>query len=197
MGRVSKEQSLKNHELILDAACRLFREKGVEAVSIADIMKAEGLTVGGFYKHFDSKEALVAEAFKHVFEQASSKWEKISVSRDKEGKDSLSGIVEHYFKKRPMEQTCPMLSFVSEASKPKVLSTSQDIYTQGVVDLFGQFKNEASNNSKLKSLDDNEAEKKIKILFSAMVGAGMLKRAFGDSSWIADIEAAILSEVID
>jgi TetR/AcrR family transcriptional regulator, transcriptional repressor for nem operon len=47
---------------IVEAAARAFRERGVEAVPIADVMQAAGLTHGGFYAHFPSKDALVAEA---------------------------------------------------------------------------------------------------------------------------------------
>ena len=63
MPRVSAAEKQKSHERILDAAARLIRERGIEATSVADVMKAAGLTHGGFYKHFPSKRALVAEAF--------------------------------------------------------------------------------------------------------------------------------------
>ena len=59
MGRSSAEQALRNRARIVEGASRLFRERGVEAVSVADIMAAVEMTVGGFYKHFASKEALV------------------------------------------------------------------------------------------------------------------------------------------
>lgn len=60
--RVSREQFAENREKILDAAARLFREKGYDGVGIADIMKAAGLTHGGFYGHFASKDDLIAQA---------------------------------------------------------------------------------------------------------------------------------------
>lgn len=68
MGRVSKEQARENRRRIVDTASRLFREQGTDGVSVADLMKAAGLTHGGFYKHFDSKEALVDEATVCAFE---------------------------------------------------------------------------------------------------------------------------------
>lgn len=52
----------RTRQRIIEAAARAFRERGVEAVGIADIMRAAGLTHGGFYAHFPSKDALVAEA---------------------------------------------------------------------------------------------------------------------------------------
>lgn len=56
---------------IVDEASRQFRAKGVEATSIADIMAALDMTVGGFYKHFDSKAALLHESMGHALGQAS------------------------------------------------------------------------------------------------------------------------------
>lgn len=64
--RVSREQMGENRRRILDAASRLFREKGFDAVSVAEVMKAAGLTHGGFYGHFDSKDDLVAQTLAHV-----------------------------------------------------------------------------------------------------------------------------------
>lgn len=55
---------------IVAAAARAFRERGVESVAIADVMRAAGLTHGGFYKHFGSRDDLIAEAAEHAFAYA-------------------------------------------------------------------------------------------------------------------------------
>lgn len=60
--KVSREQMAENRRRILEVASALFREKGIEAVSVAEVMKAAGLTHGGFYGHFRSKDDLVAQA---------------------------------------------------------------------------------------------------------------------------------------
>ncbi|AOH87173.1 transcriptional regulator (plasmid) [Sphingomonas panacis] len=60
--RVSREQMAENRGRILEAAGHLFREKGFEAVTVAEVMKAAGLTHGGFYGHFTSKDDLIAQA---------------------------------------------------------------------------------------------------------------------------------------
>lgn len=60
--KVSREQMAENHRRILDAASKLFRDRGFEAVSVAEVMKAAGLTHGGFYGHFTSKDDLVAQS---------------------------------------------------------------------------------------------------------------------------------------
>jgi TetR/AcrR family transcriptional repressor of nem operon len=58
----SASHKARTRARIVEAAARAFRERGVEAVAIADVMRAAGLTHGGFYAHFPNKEALVAEA---------------------------------------------------------------------------------------------------------------------------------------
>lgn len=64
--KVSREQVAENRRNILEAASRLFREKGFEAVSVAEVMKAAGLTHGGFYGHFKSKDDLIAQTLAHA-----------------------------------------------------------------------------------------------------------------------------------
>ncbi len=66
MPRVSNEEKQRNHNKIVDAAARLFRENGIEMTSVADVMKAAGLTHGGFYRHFGSKEDLISAALDHA-----------------------------------------------------------------------------------------------------------------------------------
>ena len=64
--KVSREQMAKNRLRILDAASQLFRGRGFDAVSVAEVMKAAGLTHGGFYGHFSSKDDLVAQTLAHA-----------------------------------------------------------------------------------------------------------------------------------
>lgn len=60
--KVSREQAARNRERVVEAAGQLFRERGFEGIGVADLMKEAGLTHGGFYGHFSSKEDLIAEA---------------------------------------------------------------------------------------------------------------------------------------
>jgi TetR/AcrR family transcriptional repressor of nem operon len=64
--RVSREQVAENREKILKAASRLFRARGFEAVTVAEIMNAADLTHGGFYGYFKSKDDLIAQALSHA-----------------------------------------------------------------------------------------------------------------------------------
>jgi TetR/AcrR family transcriptional regulator, transcriptional repressor for nem operon len=66
--RHSKAEKAKTHQRIVAIASKRFREKGLAGIGIADLMKEAGLTVGGFYKHFDSRDALVAEAVDRALE---------------------------------------------------------------------------------------------------------------------------------
>src|ERR1700741_2942285 len=63
----SKAQKQKTHKSIVAIASQRFREKGLAGFGIAELMKEAGLTVGGFYKHFDSRDELVAEALSDAF----------------------------------------------------------------------------------------------------------------------------------
>lgn len=68
--KVSREQVAENRQKILDAASRLFRDRGYDDVTVAEVMAAAGLTHGGFYGHFASKEELFAETLAYTFERA-------------------------------------------------------------------------------------------------------------------------------
>src|SRR3982074_1263772 len=65
--RHSKAEKAKTHKRIVAIASKRFREEGLAGVGIAELMKEAGLTVGGFYKHFDSRDHLVAEALSSAF----------------------------------------------------------------------------------------------------------------------------------
>jgi TetR/AcrR family transcriptional repressor of nem operon len=60
--RHSKAEKARTHKHIVAIASKRFREKGLAGIGIAQLMKQAGLTVGGFYKHFNSRDDLVAEA---------------------------------------------------------------------------------------------------------------------------------------
>src|SRR3954471_18405110 len=64
--KVSREQAARNREWIVETAAQRFRERGFEGIGVADLMKEAGLTHGGFYGHFSSKEDLIAEAAAHA-----------------------------------------------------------------------------------------------------------------------------------
>jgi len=79
--RVTREQMAEHRQKILDSAGKLFRAKGFEAVTVADVMQAAGLTHGGFYGHFKSKDDLIAETLAHAFKPGGSEGDLAAFTR--------------------------------------------------------------------------------------------------------------------
>jgi TetR/AcrR family transcriptional regulator, transcriptional repressor for nem operon len=103
--KVSREQFAENRRKILEAASRLFRARGFEGVTVADVMKAAGLTHGGFYGHFKSKDDLIAHAMAHVLAETPSV---IDLARFTESYLSLQHC-------NDFEGGCPMAGLGAEA----------------------------------------------------------------------------------
>ncbi|MDW3224329.1 MAG: TetR/AcrR family transcriptional regulator [Paracoccaceae bacterium] len=81
---MSEAEKQKSHARIINAAARLFRNEGVGATSISDVMQAAGLTHGGFYRHFPSKEALIEAAFSKAVDDLLAEWETAETEHQKE-----------------------------------------------------------------------------------------------------------------
>ncbi|MET4799479.1 TetR/AcrR family transcriptional regulator [Bradyrhizobium sp. LB11.1] len=92
--RYSREHKQETHDRIVKKASVRLREKGAHGIGVADLMKEAGLTHGGFYAHFDSREALVIEAFAYAMDRSVEHWRKQSdqVAPEKQ----LTQIVETY-----------------------------------------------------------------------------------------------------
>jgi TetR/AcrR family transcriptional repressor of nem operon len=92
--RYSREHKLETHARIVKKASVRLREKGAHGIGVADLMKDAGLTHGGFYAHFDSREALVIEAFAHAMDRGTERWRKLAEQTPPEKR--LTVIVESY-----------------------------------------------------------------------------------------------------
>ena len=92
--RYSKEHKQETHARIVKKASVRLREKGAHGIGVADLMKEAGLTHGGFYAHFDSREALVIEAFAYAMDRANERWRKMAEQTPPEKR--FSAIVEAY-----------------------------------------------------------------------------------------------------
>jgi TetR/AcrR family transcriptional repressor of nem operon len=95
--KVSREQAARNRERIVEAAAQRFRERGFEGIGVADLMKNAGLTHGGFYGHFASKEDLIAEASARALARSLALWNKLAASARS---DPLSAIACAYLATR-------------------------------------------------------------------------------------------------
>jgi TetR/AcrR family transcriptional regulator, transcriptional repressor for nem operon len=92
--RYSREHKLETHARIVKRASVRLREKGAHGIGVADLMKDAGLTHGGFYAHFDSREALVIEAFAHAMDRSTDRWRKIGETTPPDRR--LAMIVDSY-----------------------------------------------------------------------------------------------------
>jgi TetR/AcrR family transcriptional repressor of nem operon len=76
--RYSKDHKQETHARIVKKASVRLREKGAHGIGVADLMKEAGLTHGGFYAHFDSREALVIEAFAYAMDRSTERWRRLA-----------------------------------------------------------------------------------------------------------------------
>lgn len=191
MGRVSREQAERNRKRVLETACRLFRKHGAEGVSIGDIMKEAGLTPGGFYKQFASKEALLNEVSEFAFMQSLQSWGKFNKKYEDDPCQGLQALMLRYFKHRPQTQSCPILAFSSLMSGLPSDTQATAIYSDGVQKLFEHFQSIAGNVQDEQQGALSEAD--VMVLFAAMLGTGMMTRAMGDTAFTRDMQAAVLA----
>lgn len=92
--RYSKEHKQETHTRIVRKASVRLREKGAHGIGVADLMKEAGLTHGGFYAHFDSREALVIEAFAYAMDRSIEHWRKLAAETPPEKR--LATIIDSY-----------------------------------------------------------------------------------------------------
>jgi TetR/AcrR family transcriptional repressor of nem operon len=93
----SQDTKAETHDRIVRIASRRFRERGLDGIGVAEVMKEAGLTVGGFYKHFDSRDELVAEAVSAAF----GRWQLQVEQGEAEGRPfTLTKLVDSYLSER-------------------------------------------------------------------------------------------------
>ncbi|WP_315832151.1 TetR/AcrR family transcriptional regulator [Bradyrhizobium prioriisuperbiae] len=92
--RYSKDHKADTHAKIVKHASSQLREKGTRGIGVADLMKEAGLTHGGFYAHFESREDLVIEAIAHAMDQTTARWGKLV--EDKPAEERLAMLVDTY-----------------------------------------------------------------------------------------------------
>ncbi|RWP59482.1 MAG: TetR/AcrR family transcriptional regulator [Mesorhizobium sp.] len=161
--KVSREQMAENRRRILDAASRLFRDKGFDAVSVAEVMKAAGLTHGGFYGHFSSKDDLIAQTLAHV------------IAADSSGGGDLRAYADAYLSPRHRDNAaggCPTAGLVADIRHQTPAARSA--MTQGLrsqIDHIGKT---------LPELDPADRRRTAIGCWAAMVGAVILARAIDD-----------------
>jgi TetR/AcrR family transcriptional repressor of nem operon len=179
MGRSSQEQAQKNRQKIVECAARLFREFGVDNVSVAGVMSAADMTMGGFYKHFESKDALIGEVFSLTFEQSSATWRQVSERKYDDPGLRSAAIVDYYLKKKGADQACPMIAFAAHVTAEAADESSRESYKSGTEVLYSQFLDHTARSRAADGAFSSDQE--AKVLFAAMIGARLLAQSVGDA----------------
>jgi TetR/AcrR family transcriptional repressor of nem operon len=110
----------QSHERILDAAARAVRRSGVAGVGVAEVMKEAGLTHGGFYAHFESRDALLAEALEHAGSQSNANVRERMRAHTEAGESPLRALVSEYLSGGHMdtlELGCPVAAVSSDLQR--------------------------------------------------------------------------------
>ena len=116
--RVSQKEMEKSHRRIVDGAARLIRERGIDGTSVADVMGEAGFKQGGFYRHFDSKDALVQAALEEAFDQILAPLE--SRLEEQEPTAAVAAFRSHYLSQGHVEQRglgCPMAALACDVAR--------------------------------------------------------------------------------
>lgn len=114
-GRAARRE--RSHAKIVDEAARLLRERGADGLSVDDLMRAAGLTRGGFYAHFRDKRALVATALDHAFAQQRAR---LFGNDDACGPELLSRVLHRYLSREHLEEPglgCPAPALATEVRR--------------------------------------------------------------------------------
>ena len=177
--KVSREQAAQNRERILDAAAQLFRERGFDGIGVADLMKEAGLTHGGFYGHFSSKDDLIAQASARELARSLAHWSQVG---DRTSGDRLSAIATVYLTSTHRDNPgagCMLAALGPDVSRqgPAVRRAVTD-YVRSVVDLLVKLvpgKSKAARRQKAISA------------YATLVGAMVLARAVDDRALSQEI----------
>lgn len=188
MGRSSAEQALQNRARIVEIASNLFRARGIDAVSVADIMAEAGMTVGGFYKHFASKEALVEEATSFAFDDALTLWKRIFAKPGATPDDLRARLVAQYLRPNP-QRHCPIIAFAPHAASGQASASASEAYGKGTGALLDVFS--SGNPPQEVAPGIAAADRQTLLVFAAMVGARVLGEAAGDAAWVEAIRQAV------
>ena len=163
-----------SHERIVAAAARAIRRGGFHGVGVADIMKEAGLTHGGFYAHFSSRNALLAEAIVRAGRDSADRVAQGTAVRRARGASALRAFVEGYLSDRhlgDLEAGCPVAALASEM--PRQAAEVREAASQAVRDLVAAVH---------RALPKDAPADSGPAIASQLVGALQLARALGDNA---------------
>ncbi|WPB56957.1 TetR/AcrR family transcriptional regulator [Xylophilus sp. GOD-11R] len=183
--KVSKEQMALNRERILDAAAEAFRERGFDGIGVADLMDRAGLTHGGFYGHFASKEELMAAAAQRAAAQIDQRWGAMPGSVEPAPAARRAEIAGQYLSSRHRDargQGCVVAALGGDAARQ----------AEPVRRAFGEGIRAAAGRLEAISPGKTAAARRARALgdYATMVGAMVLARAVDDDALSDEILAA-------
>jgi TetR/AcrR family transcriptional repressor of nem operon len=175
----SQTEKRKNHERIVRTASKRFREKGLEGVGIADLMKEVGLTVGGFYKHFDSRDDLVVEALR----SALGTWRRQAEAAASGGPPlTYTKLVDDYLSEAHRDHPgtgCPIGALAGEIARRG--KRTRALFTEEIRNAFRLIADLTPGK------DQGPARSRAILTLSALVGAIGLSRAISDEALSREI----------
>lgn len=176
--KVSRAQAEENRERILDNAAQLFRERGFDGIGLNELMQAAGLTRGGFYGHFESKDDLAAQAARRALQSNREAWKQ---QTDR----SLAAWVKTYLSDAHRDQAgvgCGLVALAGDAARggPAV----KEVFAEGVQSLV------AALAPQMPALDDAGRREQALAMLSTLVGALLLSRAVGEPELSRELREA-------
>lgn len=186
MAASRKEQS---HERIVDAAARAIRRAGYSGVGVADVMKEAGLTHGGFYAHFPSRDALLAAAMERAGQDGAARLSQNMARRRAEGASPLRAWVEAYLSESHLtgcERGCPVAALASEI--PRQSEDVREVAASRVQRLLEAVQ---------QVLPADAGEHASAAVLSTLVGALQLARVLGDTPRGRAVLASARQAVLD
>lgn len=189
---VSREKAAENRRAIVAAATQLFRERGVDAVGLNELMKHAGFTQGGFYNHFESKAALVAEVLASAMVEGAADLAKNARAPGDESTTALRGYISWYLSQAHrdnIDHGCPVAGFAGDA--PRLSAGAQSHFACGLDDqitiLAGLI---AESGSFAASGERRTLRERAMSLHCKMVGALVLSRS------VAQVAPALSNEIL-
>lgn len=170
------------HDRILEVAARAIRREGYDGVGVAEVMKEAGLTHGGFYAHFGSREALLAEAVERAGRDSTAIMMQRIAARQAKGASALRALIEAYLSDAHLQSLdggCPVAALGSEmARQPTLVREASSLRVQGLIGLVQA------------TLPPKADAGSAMVLASTLVGALQLARATSDGKQAKALLAA-------
>jgi TetR/AcrR family transcriptional repressor of nem operon len=190
----SQQDKAATHARIVEIASKRLREKGLEGIGVADLMKEAGLTVGGFYKHFESRDALVLEAVQAAF----TLWKG---AQDNPQLDDYSyeKLVDGYLSPAHRGNAgagCPFAAFSADLARAdprtRAMASKQ---LQLDFDMIGRLIAKQSGDEKGIARPSKEQRAQAMLAFSAMIGAVSLARVMEDEGEAEELMKAVAGQL--